>query len=166
MSFQAGEKIRAATFNNLVPAGDVGTYAEYQMATNITVANNTNFTVPWGTEVRASTLISRTTDGTGHRFTLNRAGLYGIAATVRWLYQAAGGERYVLIDSSDGGVASASQTDATGSSSPIGNPSAFRYFNAGSWIRIIAYQNSGGTRDLEVSSANAWGRLYLAWLHA
>lgn len=166
MSFTAGEKIRAGTMNAHVPAGDVGTYAEYQAAANQAIGNNANVVVAFGTEIRASTLVTRSTDGAGHRYTLNRAGLWGVAATVRWLYQAVGGERYVLIESSDGGVASASQTDSSGSSSPIGNPSAFRYFNAGAWIRVIAYQNSGTSRDLEANSSNAWGRLYVAWLHA
>lgn len=166
MSFAAGERVRASVMNGLVPQGDVGTYAEYNSASNQAIPDSTQPVVLFGTANLTSTLVTRATDGAGHRFTLGRAGLWFIGSTIRWV-NAAGGERYTAINSSDGGLASQSDILAAGQSSAVtSNLSVCRYFNLSAWVRVECFQNAGGSRSLESNNGGGWGRINLAWLHA
>lgn len=166
MSFVAGQRIRASDMNGLVPQGDVGTYAEYNTASNQSFTSGTQAVVLFGTTNLTSTLVTRATDGAGHRFTLGRAGLWVISATIRWVSDS-GGERYSTITSSDGGVASQSDILAAGTTAAVtSNLSICRYFNLSAWVRVECYQNAGGNRSLESNNASGWGRINLAWIHA
>lgn len=166
MSFVAGERARASVLNALVPQADVGTYAEYNSNNNQTISNNTQPVIWFPTANRTSTLVTPAVDGVGHRFTLNRAGLWMISTTIRWV-SATGGERYTLIGSSDGGLASQSDVLPASLGGPVtSNVAVCRYFIATAWVRVECFQNAGANRDLESSNPNGWGRINLAWIHA
>lgn len=166
MAFNASEKIRAATLNSYIASGDYSTYAEYGMNGPQTVADSSSVVVFFGYQNRASPLVSQSLDQLGHRFTLNRAGLWAITASLRWGSNVAGGERYSAIGGSTNGVASQSDGYLNGTGPPVNNLSATRYFAVGAYVRIEVWQSSGGPRDLEANNDVGWGRINLAWLHA
>ncbi len=165
--FVAGQKIRAALLNTLL---DTGVSAQYNASATQTIGTGTQPVVAFGTANRTSALVTRSTQGAGHRFTLNRSGVWGITTCIRWA-GAVTGERYVLLTSSLGGLCSAGFPMSNGATSPLNgpvtvSPSTQEYFTAGDWVQVEAFQNSGSNKDLEFNNGAGWGRISLAWLHA
>lgn len=167
MAFQPSEKMRAATLNNYIASGDYSTYAEYNMAANQTVADSASVVVAFATQNRASPLVSQSTDQLGHRFTLNRAGLWCITATLRWASAAGPGERYVGIGGSAGSGWQSDQMASGLTGPPTECVSINRYFAVASYVRVEVWQaGTGAGRDLEANNGQGWGRINLAWIHA
>jgi hypothetical protein len=161
-TFTAGQKLRADVLNEAL---DGGTSAQYNAAATQTITTGTQPIVAFGTTNRTSTLVTRAVSGAGHKFTLLRAGIWGITSCVRWAGNT-GGERYVLLTSSIGGLCSAGNPVGVLNGPVTISPSTQEYFPAGSTVWIEAFQNSGGNRDLEFNNGAAWGRISLTWLHA
>lgn len=157
MVFVAGQKLRASQLNALLAVG-----AEYNASATQTVATGTQPVIAFGTTNKSSTLVSRATQGAGHRFTLLQAGFWSINSCIRWT-TADTGERYTLINSSDGGLCSEGAMVSTGGPVTIA-PSVIHYFTANSWVQMEAYHNAGSNRTLEFNNGSGWGRIYLTYL--
>lgn len=142
-----------------------GTDAEYQMSSNQTISASTNTIVSLGTTNKACSLVTRSTDGAGHRFTLSRAGVWLVDATIRWV-SGTGGERYVACDWNENGqVASSSCILGTFTGPVTHHLTVCRYFAASDYFRFTVFQSSTGNRTLLADNGGAWGRVYLAWVH-
>lgn len=87
--------------------------------------------------------------GNGTEFTLNRSGLWHLAASIRYVSSASAAERALAI----GGSPTASRY-AQAASDQTGEPaslscSTIRRFNAGDKVSMWAYQNTGATLNLD-----------------
>lgn len=160
--FVAGQKIRAALLNTLL---DTGVSAQYNAASNQIHPTGTQPVVAFGTAIRTSTLVTRSVQGAGHRFTLNRSGVWGITTCIRWA-GASGGERYVLLNSSIGGLCAQGHPLGTLSGPVTFSPSSTEYFTAGDWVQVEVFQNAGSDRLLEANAGAGWVRISLNWLHS
>jgi hypothetical protein len=131
------------------------------------IADTAQPVIAFGTENRTSPIVARSTQGAGHRFTLNRTGTWAITCCIRWAVTSATGERYNLLNSSDGGLSSSGLALTGSSNAPYTSTLAVtRHFVSGAWVQAEAYQNSGGSRSLEFNNTAGWGRINLAWLHS
>jgi len=155
MAFTAGQKVRASQLNT------AGTYAEYNQAAGQSVANITNVTAGFSTVNQSSLIVTRATSGAGHQFTLGRAGLWTINATIR--FNGGTGERFVGINSNGAGVAS---WGAPSTGGPVTlSPSVTRYFALNDVVTVTLFQGSGGTLTTEANNGSGWGRINLSWIH-
>lgn len=135
--------------------------AEYAESNEQTIANTQGTVVAYGTAVRTSSLVTRSTQGAGHKFTLNRSGVWMISTTIRWRWDGSGGERYMVI----GGT-----THLTSNGVILGtftgpvclNAAACGYLSANDYVQVEAWHNAGADRYLEAG----WSRIDLVWMHA
>jgi len=140
------------------------TWAEYNAASNQTYTSAVQDVVAFGTANTTSSLVTRSTDGTGHRFTLGRAGLWGFSTVIRWNTSTAD-ERYILLTGTTPlGASGFWLGSLTG---PVTlHCSAVRYMALNDFVRVECWQNTGATRTLQSDNTAAWGRINLAWLHS
>ncbi len=154
----------------LAPTGEIASDAQYQAASDQTIASGSDTLVAFGTTKLSSPLVTRGTSGAGHYFRLNRAGRWAINTTVRWGNSASGGERFNSIRYAAANIASQGILKAA-SSSPI-------TFNLSVLVRVTtaaagtssadvdinAFQFAGSNQVLEAVDGSAWGRINLSWL--
>ncbi|MEU7817055.1 hypothetical protein [Pseudonocardia sp. NPDC049154] len=153
-------------WNYLVPTGEIGSDAAFNGSAAQTIANTTDTIFAAGTTVISSPLVTRTTSGVGHRFTLNRTGRWAFMFNPRWGAPggAIGGERYAAIRKGTAVIASNGFISQAQNSPTTMNVNCIQRCTSGEWIEFWVYQNSGGSRDLENNSGASWGRCQLTWL--
>ena len=140
------------------------TWAEYNAATNQVYSSATQDVVAFGTANTTSSLVTRSADGVGHRFTLGRAGLWGFSTIIRWGASTTD-ERYILLTGTNPLGASATMIGSfTGPITLTIN--VVRYMALNDFVRVECWEASGATRSLQSDNTAAWGRINLAWLHA
>lgn len=125
------------------------------------IPNNSETTVAFGTQDFNGGLVTRTTASPGHTFTLNRGGLWSCSTTVRFA-SSSNAERYVGINTSTGARLGGAGNTPNGTPSTM-NVAVTRNLPSGTILKVVVYQNSGGSVALE--PADGWCRLNLAWLH-
>lgn len=145
-----------------------GTDAAYRMSGNQTIGTGADTTIAFGTASKTSSLVTRSSDGTGHRFTLGRSGVWLFNVCVRWANAAGGspGERFAKLNCQAGNLSSQGYMLVSFTGPVTHHVSAVRYMDANDWVRAEAYQDSGGDRNLEGNAGESWGAFYLTWLHA
>lgn len=117
---------------------------QYRASADQALANATDTVIAFGTTDTSSSVITRATSGSGHRFTLLQTGTYAITATVRFAAGTAGSRFIELRDSA--------QTTGYVSSSDQGGPAAATHtfsitdtYSAGQDFVVVASQSSGGS---------------------
>lgn len=126
------------------------------------IPNATDTPVAFPAVARPSSLVTPSAQGVGHKFTLNRAGVWVGSATVR-VAAAASGEAYVALVQSGVGIVSAFNAS-------YGGPSATRHLSIGDWfdagaaLFINLFQSAGSAKDTEPNAGN-WCQIKLNWVH-
>jgi hypothetical protein len=145
-------------------SGLISAEAEYNAAGAQNINNITDTLVALGTTNRSTGLVTRATDGVGHKFTLNATGRWGVTFTHRWA-AAAGGERTANISLNGATAFIATQCSSGVATVPTThNVSIMRGFTAGDVIRCGCYQSSGGVLGTDFNNALGWMRLNIVYL--
>lgn len=114
--------------------------------------------VAFGTAVGTPTLITRTTQGAGHMFELESAGLLTGVVTGRWTTTTTAGVRDLSVwCDRAGGTAFDESLSHDGGGTVAGQPKGrslpiSRYLPAGTTLVVYAYNGTGATRTLEHNS--------------
>lgn len=162
MQFTAGQKLRAA---DLTYVAGTGTDAQYTAATAQSLGNLADTMIAFGTTNRATSLLTQSAVTPGHRFTINRSGLWSVSATVRVAIGSGAGERYMQVRTTAGDVIVAQGQPVPSSA---GAPSTLsvdrtRYIAAGTILEVTVWQASGATLNTDIGNPG-WVRINLAWL--
>lgn len=125
--------------------------------------NNQANDIAWfGLSVRTTPLITWATYGAGHKFTLNRAGIWNVTATIRIPPGNTFGEGYVGVQV-NGGIATADGGPFSAITKTF-NLSYTDYVNVGDEISISIFQSSGQSL-LTQAGGGGWQNISLTWLH-
>ncbi|MBL8926313.1 MAG: hypothetical protein JNM77_08740 [Pseudonocardia sp.] len=143
----------------LAPTGAVSTHGEYNQSGTQSAANASGTRVAFGNESTSTPLVTRAADGAGHKFTLNRSGLWSVTLSLRT--SSANGERHGSINDAVGEVAANSYT---GNGFAQLNVALVRHFSAGAVLTCNLWQSTGGSINIEGS--NGQTRLHIAWIHS
>lgn len=154
-----------STWRYLVPDGtsSVRTDVEYNASAAQGIPNSTNTILAFGTNSLISSLVTKATNGAGHQFTLNRAGLWSITCTLRYVGSVNARETYIDINGTYG-VLAAQSTVTNVNVATTQNVSVVKAFPAGTVIYVRGFQSSGGTLNTDPTAG--WSRLNLAWIHS
>lgn len=130
---------------------------QWRASSNQSLAHNTDTVLAFGTTETASSVVTRATQGSGHKFTLLEAGTYAVTATVRFASGATGSRFIELRNSaqSDGFVSSG---DQGGPAAATRHFSITKRFNASQELVVIGAQASGGplSTDYQGSSPTVY----------
>lgn len=143
--------------------GTVRTDVEFNASVAQTLANSTNTVLAFGTDNLTSSLVTKATSGAGHQFTLNRAGVWSINCTLRYVASVNARETYVEINGSLGVLGAQSVVTNVNVATTL-NVGLVKAFSAGVVLEINGFQSSGG--NLNTDPTAGWTRLNLAWLHS
>lgn len=124
------------------------------------ITNGLNTPVAFATTSVDTALVTKATSGVGHSFTLTRAGIWAIEATVRYASVAVGGERYaeIVVGST---VLQAQGANAAGNTSPITlNVGVEERLASGSVMTVRTFQGTGSSQNLDA----AWTRVTFTWI--
>jgi hypothetical protein len=112
----------------------------------------------FGTEgsAPAPTGVTRTTEGSGHKFELLTAGLWHVAVTLRVASAAAAGEMstHIRYGTSTFDTVLAGDGGRREGLARLMNPGSTRYLAAGTKLVVQVYNGTGSTRTLEPDSGN------------
>lgn len=159
--------IVANAFLSVVEINAPTAFARYDNnATAQSVAASTDVVASYSHAVVSSADVTQSTDGAGHKFALNRSGIWTITATDRFVGGTAG-ERYSAIWSdkfgtnavmtADGGSADASVPETM-------NISYTDHFTAGDHVEVKVWQT--GNTTLNLDAANIWKNLTMTLVSA
>jgi hypothetical protein len=121
--------------------------ATYAATTTQTVGNEVDAVVAFGNAVTTDPLVTRATNGAGHKFALGSTGIWVITATVRWAQAANGGRTFELRAGST--VLAKVGAGVTGNAPWTANLAITRKFSSGTEVHVYGRQDSGGTLALE-----------------
>ncbi|GEL17700.1 hypothetical protein [Pseudonocardia asaccharolytica] len=134
--------------------GGSSAYASYAATAAQSIPSGADTVVAFGVETAAHALVTRSTQGSGHKFTLGQSGLWAITAVARFV--AASSER--TFELFTGGGATLAKAGGPGPGLPFTTTlSATRQLSAGTTVRLEAWQDSGGSLALEPNGGN--------WVH-
>jgi hypothetical protein len=123
------------------------------------IANITSTPLAFATESTSTPLVTRSTSGVGHKFTLNRAGTWACTLIVRTASGA--GERFVSLNDVSGYVAAG---NVLGTGAAHITVALTRYFASGVVLTPNIYQSTGAS--LNTAAGIGETRLHMAWLHS
>jgi hypothetical protein len=160
VTLHAGQKVRVGNL------GQLSTTAQYQASSSQTIGTaGTPAVVAFGTADTTSDLVTRSTEGAGHKFTLNASGIWSVTATVSFAANATGERRLNLEDSL--GLWHCSVLDHGDASHPaILHVSITKFLTSGDYVKAEVYQTSGGNLNLDANALTALGRINLACIIA
>ena len=153
MAFTAGQKVKAANF------GQQSSSAQYQSSAGQVISNTTDTPIAFGTANVTTDLVTRATSGVGHKFTLNKSGLWAVTTTVRFPATATGERSCHIEDSLGLWHGSHSQAGSSGAPSTLNVTTGVKYLTADDWIQVEVYQSSGGNITTDSNALLAFGRL-------
>lgn len=153
-----------STWRYIAATGAVAQDVEYNMATAQSIPNITDTLVEFGLANVTSPMVTRTVSGSGHRFTVGRAGRWVVVTTLRYGSSAAAGERYGAIRKNANPVSSQGTVKAAVGAPVTFNLTATLRLVVGDIIDVITFQGSGGAASLETNNNSAWGRLNISWI--
>lgn len=136
----------------------ISTGARYFSTAAQSIGANTRVAFP-STDY-TSILVSRTASGTGHTFTLNRAGRWAFSTTVRLVPSTFEGYCAIQV----GGVVMAATGAGSGNVAHTLNVNTIRRLPAGSVIDVISF--TGGSARNTAPAAGEWQNIALEWLSA
>ena len=135
------------------------TGARYFATAAQSIAQNTRVSFP-STDY-SSTLVTRTLSGSGHTFTLNRAGRWAFSTTLRLTPKAE--EGYCAIQAGGSVIASQGAAGSAASAHTI-NVNTIRRLASGTVIDVIGFTGSGSRNSQP--AAGEWVNIALEWLSA
>lgn len=136
----------------------ITTGARYFATAAQSIGGNTKVAFP-STDY-SSTLVTRTTSGTGHDFTLNRAGRWALNTTLRLV--ASSSEGYCSIVA--GGAVAGAQGGNSGGSAHTLNVTVMRRYPGGTVVSITGF--TGGSARNSEPAAGQWVNFAAEWLGA
>lgn len=152
MAFYAGQKLKASNL------GQLDHYAQYQSSAGQVIGTAADTVLAFGTDNITSSLVTKSTTGAGHKFTLNAAGIWSITATARFPGTATGQRAAHFKDSLGLWIHSTSQPASA--TAPAGlHLTITKYFAANDTVQFEVYQDSGGNITTDSNSTLAWGRI-------
>lgn len=158
MAFYAGQKLRTDEL------GQLSTTARYQHDANQSISNATVTECLYTLAQRSSTIVTKATSGSGHKFTLGASGLWAISFTERFT-AAANGFRESWIEHSDGTrISNSPLQQGTASNDAMLHTSITTWLNSGEYVIVKLYQNSGGAINRTPNATFGWSRLDFAYL--
>jgi hypothetical protein len=121
---------------------------QWRASNNQSLSSGSDTVLAFGTTEITSSIVTRSTLGSGHRFTLTEAGVYAVTATVRFAAGTAGSRFIELRNSaqSDGYV---SAGDQGGPAAATRHFSITKRFAAAQELVVIGAQSSGSTLSTE-----------------
>jgi hypothetical protein len=153
VSFNAGQKVKAGNFGQFTSA------AQYQSSVGQVIGNNADTPVAFATANVTSAFVVQAANGVGHKFTLQKSGLWAVSTTVRLPASNTTGERALHVEDSLG----LSHHACSQPGSASGAASMFlgftKYLSAGDFIAVEVFQNSGGSLTTDVNPLIAFGRI-------
>lgn len=156
MPYVAGQKVQADDF------GQSSTSAQYQTNADQSIANNTAVELLYNTANRTSTLVTRATSGSGHSFTLERAGLWAISVTEQFSANATGErEFWVACNGANFMRVRYAGSSASGEAYTI---SKILPYAENDVIIVWCVQTSGGALNRLNTAGSNNGRIDLCWL--
>lgn len=159
MAFLAGQKLRASNL------GQLSSTAQYQAAVAQSIGDTSATVVAFGTADTTSALVTRSTQGAGHKFTLGASGLWSVSTTIQFAANVNGERRINLEDSL--GLWHCSENSGASGAFPILMTIGFtKYLSSGDYVLVKAYQTSGGALNIDANSLLAAGRINLACILA
>lgn len=120
-------------------------HARYSSSSTQTIADHANVVVGFATADDTDTLVARSTQGAGHKFTLGAAGIWTIGATVRFNESigVAGERRAEIVADNYGSTQTiAVDGDYTTGAAATCNPSYTGWFDSGDFFYVQAYHNA------------------------
>lgn len=117
---------------------------QWRASSNQSLANGADTVLAFGSTETSSSVVTRATLGSGHKFVLTQSGAYAVTATVRFATGNTGSRFIELRNSaqSDGYVAAG---DQGGPAAATRHFSIVKKFAANQELVVIAAQSSGGT---------------------
>lgn len=154
-----------STWRYLAPdgTGSVRTDVQFNASVAQSIPNSTYTIIAFGTDNLTSSLVTKATNGAGHQFTLNRAGVWSAQCTLRYVGSANARETYGELNGTPGVLAAASQLTNINVPTTI-HFGVTKWFAAGTVLYVRGIQSSGG--NLNTDPTAGWTRLNLAWLHS
>lgn len=157
MPFYAGQKLRASNL------GQLSTTAQYQNASTQSIPDSTDTVIAFGTDQFTSSLITKSTQGAGHKFTFGTNGIVSVTTTIQFAANATG-ERAIHFEDSLGLWHGSVNNHGDSGNPTILNLGITKYFASGDWIVVEAYQTSGGALNVDSNALLALGRIDLAYI--
>lgn len=124
---------------------------EWRAASNQSIPNVTETAVAFGTEVTPSAVVTRSTFGAGHKFTLTEAGAYAISVIVRYVAGTTGNRFAALLNSANTAVFDAAGGDGGPGASTLKLAVTDR-FTAGAELYVSTAQSTGAALSLQRST--------------
>lgn len=126
--------------------------ATFAATTTQSISPTTDVVVAFGVEQQADSAVTRSTSGSGHKFTLAQTRLWTITATVRFADATGGGRTFELRTGS--GAVLAKAGDPTVNGPYTRNLVCARKLAAGTTVQVIARHDSGSAVPLEPASGS------------
>jgi hypothetical protein len=126
--------------------------ATFAATTAQSISPSTDVVVAFGVEQAADPLITRSTNGAGHKFTVAQTRLWTVSATVRFADATGGGRTFELRTGSGAVLAKAGDPVIDGPYTR--NLSVTRKFTAGTAFSVIARHNAAASIPLEPQSGD------------
>jgi hypothetical protein len=117
---------------------------KWRATANQSLPNGTDTVLAFGNTETASSVVTRATAGSGHKFTLAETRVYAVTATVR-IIPGATGSRFIELRNSAQTVRYVADGDQGGPAASTRSFSVTDLFTAGTELVVIAAQSSGGT---------------------
>lgn len=117
---------------------------QYRASANQNISNNTDTVLGFGTTDTSSSVVTRATQGSGHKFTLTQTGTYAITATVRFAAGTAG-SRFIELRNASQTTGYVADGDQGGPAAATRSFSITDTYSSGQDFVVVAAQTSGGT---------------------
>lgn len=133
--------------------GSTSIEGQWRATANQSLSNNIDTVLAFGTTEADSSVVSRATSGSGHKFTLTTSGTYAITATVRF-QTGAPGSRFIELRNSAQSVRFVASGDQGGPAASTRTFSITKNFSATQELVVIATQASGGTLSTQYQGSS------------
>lgn len=117
---------------------------QWRASSNQNLANGSDTVLAFGTSETSSPVVTRATNGSGHKFVLTESGVYAVTTTVRFV-PGNTGSRFIELRNSAQNARFVAAGDQGGPAAATRHFSITKRFPANQELVVIAAQSSGGT---------------------
>lgn len=140
--------------------GTVSTIYRASAASGQAISVSTDTIVAFGTDNKTTPLVTKGTSGSGNKFTINKAGMWMITATVRWP-SATSGQIYTALQLNAGSIIG---DGGPAASNPVTHSlSLVQDLAVNDTIQLDVFQSSAGSMTLDTTASGV--HINLAWIH-
>ena len=134
-------------------SGVAGVEGQWRANSNQDLPNGIDTVLAFGATETDSALVTRTTSGSGHKFTLGEDATWSVTATVRFV---AGntGSRFIELRDSAQTTGFVSSGDQGGPAAATRHFSVTKRFSAGQELIVVGAQSSGGTLSTQFQGSS------------